>query len=58
LHELRHVHQFAAVPAFPVRYIWESLTRGYSANRFEVDACAFAARRLQDAAANPSSEDA
>src|ERR1043165_4234969 len=25
LHELRHVHQFQASRAFPVKYLWESL---------------------------------
>lgn len=46
LHELRHVHQFGASPLFPLRYIWESLRRGYRGNRFEVDAVAFSHRRL------------
>lgn len=47
LHELRHVHQFATVRAFPLRYLWESLRRGYHRNRFEVDARRFAADRVQ-----------
>ena len=42
LHELCHVRQFARVRAFPVRYVWESLRRGYRRNRFEVEADAFA----------------
>ena len=46
LHELRHVHQFQALRAFPLRYWWESLRRGYVQNRFEVDARRFAAERL------------
>ena len=46
LHELRHVHQFQASRAFPVAYCWESLRRGYGANRFEQDANAFARRLL------------
>ena len=46
LHELRHVYQFEASRAFPVLYLWESLRRGYSHNRFEVDARAFAEARL------------
>lgn len=46
LHELRHVHQFGASPSFPARYVWESLRRGYHANRFEADARAWAAARL------------
>lgn len=45
LHELRHVHQFATVPAFPLRYVWESLRRGYHHNRFEVEARQFAEAR-------------
>ena len=46
LHELAHVRQFEAFRAFPLRYWWESARRGYLANRFEVDARQFAARRL------------
>ncbi len=46
LHELRHVYQFEASRAFPILYLWESLRRGYSHNRFEVDARAFAEARL------------
>jgi len=47
LHELRHVDQFGSITAFPVRYLWESLTRGYNRNRFEVDARAYAAARVR-----------
>ena len=47
LHELRHVDQFASTAAFPLLYIWESVRRGYVANRFEVEARAYAARRVQ-----------
>jgi hypothetical protein len=47
LHELRHVHQFEASVAFPLLYLWESARRGYFANRFEVDARDYAARRLR-----------
>jgi hypothetical protein len=47
LHELRHVDQFGASPAFPVLYLWESLTRGYNRNRFEVDARTYAAARVR-----------
>lgn len=50
LHEFRHVHQFEAARAFPFRYVWESIRRGYHRNRFEVDARAFAARRLREPA--------
>ncbi|HKO16358.1 MAG TPA: hypothetical protein VJU87_08965 [Gemmatimonadaceae bacterium] len=46
LHEFRHVEQFAASLAFPLRYLWESVRRGYFDNRYEADARAFAARRL------------
>ena len=46
LHELRHVQQFQTGPAFPVRYLWESLRRGYHRNRYEADARAYACARL------------
>ena len=46
LHELRHVDQFEGAAAFPVLYLWESIRRGYTMNRFEVDARAYAAARL------------
>src|SRR4051794_13453881 len=48
LHELRHVAQFEASRAFPLSYIWESIRRGYQANRYEVDARDYAAARLRD----------
>ena len=48
LHELRHVHQFQSGIAFPFQYLWEFLRHGYEANRFEVDARAYAAARLRD----------
>lgn len=48
LHELRHVQQFETVRAFPLRYLWELVTRGYEDNRFEVDARAWAAARLRE----------
>ena len=47
LHEVRHVAQFEASRAFPLLYIWESLRRGYQANRYEVDAREYAAARLR-----------
>jgi len=47
LHEIRHVAQFEASPAFPLLYLWESLRRGYFGNRFEVDARAYAASRVR-----------
>lgn len=53
LHELRHVHQFQGSSAFPILYVWESLRRGYYANRYEVDARTFAARRVRDPRADP-----
>ncbi|MEP7002149.1 MAG: hypothetical protein ABI969_16790 [bacterium] len=46
LHELRHVHQFAQDPLFPLRYLWQSVRYGYTDNSYEADARAFAARRL------------
>jgi Domain of unknown function (DUF4157) len=46
LHEFRHVEQFAEARTFPLRYIWQSLRRGYHANRYEADARSYAARRL------------
>lgn len=48
LHELRHVHHFQTTPIFPLLYLWETLVRGYHRNRYEVDARAYAARRMQD----------
>lgn len=48
LHEMRHVHQFLETSAFPVRYVWESLRRGYHGNRFEADARAYAAARIRE----------
>ena len=47
LHELRHVHHFLASRAFPLRYLWESVRRGYSRNPYEADANAFALARLR-----------
>ena len=48
LHELAHVEQFARDRAFPLRYAWESLLRGYPRNRYELEADAFAARVLAE----------
>jgi hypothetical protein len=50
LHELRHVHQFQASPAFPLLYVLESLLHGYERNRFEADARAYAAQQLRSPA--------
>ena len=47
LHELGHVRQFAASVWFPLRYLWESVRRGYSGNRYELEAQAFAESRLR-----------
>jgi hypothetical protein len=49
LHELGHVRQFDNSRAFPLRYLLESLRRGYSGNRYEHDAQAFAEQRLRGA---------
>jgi hypothetical protein len=48
LHELRHVDQFDSSPAFPLRYLWESLRHGYVGNRFEADARAYASQRMRE----------
>ena len=53
LHELRHVQQFQSSVTFPVRYLWESVRRGYHSNRFEADARVYAAVRLRDAGTPP-----
>jgi hypothetical protein len=42
LHEVCHVRQFGRGRTFPLQYAWESIRRGYSKNRFEVEADAFA----------------
>jgi hypothetical protein len=57
LHEIRHVQQFQASASFPVQYIWESLRRGYHANRFEADARRYASARLARGRASPSTRD-
>ena len=49
LHEIRHVDQFESSVWFPVRYVWESVRRGYSKNRYEVDARRYAASRVRPA---------
>jgi uncharacterized protein DUF4157 len=49
LHEFRHVQQFESSATFPVRYLWESVRRGYFGNRFEIDARQYAADRLRRA---------
>ena len=57
LHEIRHVQQFQASASFPLQYIWESLTRGYYANRFEADARRYASARLEPGSASPPTRD-
>ena len=58
LHELGHVRQFEASAAFPVLYVWESLRRGYSRNRYEADAEQYAESRLRAAPSpRPPSQD-
>jgi hypothetical protein len=47
LHESRHVQQFQTNATFPIRYVWESLRRGYHGNRYEADARAYAAMRVR-----------
>jgi hypothetical protein len=46
LHELRHVQQFQADSLFPLRYVWETVRRGYRRNRYELDADSYAASHL------------
>jgi hypothetical protein len=55
LHELGHVRQFVSSRAFPFRYLLESVRHGYSRNRYEHDAQAFAEVSLR-AARNHSPE--
>jgi len=57
LHELRHVHQFRASIAFPVRYLWESVRRGYHRNRYEADAQQYAALRVRAHPSHPPTQD-
>ena len=48
LHEIRHVQQWREHRFFVARYLWQTLTRGYAANRFERDARRYAARRMRE----------
>lgn len=57
LHELRHVHQFQSGRGFPFFYIWESVRRGYSRNRFEIDARHYAADMLRRPDSDPPGKD-
>jgi hypothetical protein len=54
LHEFRHVHHFRGSRAFPLRYIWQSLSRGYANNWYEADANEYARRRLRAGVAGPA----
>ena len=56
LHEFRHVEQFLERKTFPLRYIWESLRRGYNKNCYEIDARTYAARRLVQGSRVPPEE--
>lgn len=56
LHELRHVQQFCESRAFPLRYIWETVRRGYFENLFERDARSFAARRVTEPTGSTSKD--
>lgn len=58
LHERRHVTHFSSSPWFPLLYIFESVTRGYSRNRFERDADDWALARLRAPASQPLQPDA
>lgn len=58
LHEFRHVQQFTERKMFPFHYIWQSLRRGYYANRYEADARSYAAGRLGRQTGSASDEDA
>lgn len=57
LHEFCHVTQFQADPLFPLRYVWESLRRGYGANRFEIAAREYARAALRGPRPGSLSED-
>lgn len=57
LHEFRHVQQFSERKMFPFSYIWQSLRRGYHANRYEADARRYAADRLGRTTGSTPEED-
>jgi hypothetical protein len=40
------VQQFQADPLFPLRYVWETVRRGYRRNRYELDADSYAASHV------------
>jgi hypothetical protein len=58
LHELRHVQQFFESRTFPLKYLWESLRRGYAGNVYELDARRYAAYRLAAAPTRTHSREA
>lgn len=58
LHELRHVQQFFESRAFPLKYLWESVRRGYAENVYERDARHYAAKRLAAASTQSISREA
>lgn len=49
LHELAHVRQYRRDRAFVLRYLWESVRRGYAGNRYEAAADQFAEEALWSA---------
>ncbi|GAC1693970.1 MAG: hypothetical protein NVS9B3_12220 [Gemmatimonadaceae bacterium] len=53
LHEIRHVQQFRERRLFVLRYLLESIRRGYWANRFERDAREYAATAMIAASWSP-----
>ncbi|GAC1516792.1 MAG: hypothetical protein NVS1B4_13980 [Gemmatimonadaceae bacterium] len=54
LHEIRHVQQFRERRSFVVRYLVESLRRGYRSNRYERDARDYAAAAISVSRTTPS----
>jgi len=58
LHELRHVQQFFESRTFPLKYLWESVRRGYAENVYERDARHYAAERLAAASTQSTSREA
>ncbi|CAN5282669.1 hypothetical protein BH23GEM2_BH23GEM2_02800 [soil metagenome] len=58
LHELRHMQQFFESRTFPLKYLWESVRRGYAENVYERDARRYAAQRLAATSAHTTSREA
>jgi len=46
LHELAHIRQYRRDRTFFLRYLWESVRRGYAGNRYEAAADQFAEEAL------------